>query len=607
MTIAKRILSLTLAWVLLAAAAPVPRAEAAGAFSDAAGHWAESSILKMNLKGVLQGTGEGRFEPGRAVSRLELAVMLVRAEGLDSQARASLEVPTGVVGYQQLPSWARGYMNYAIALGLLDDEDLANFRPGDPALRYQVAVWMVRALGLETEAKQTTRLPVFVDAFAIPQWARGYVTVAAGKGLFKGDGSTTFRPLDTVTRGEIAALLDRLDGLQDNGLDNQDLVGTVDEVILGSSPRLELTLKDGRSSTLYPNQGAWVVRNGASSSFSSIRAGDRIVAVRDPAGGYGYLEADAASSRTVTGNLALWLDSGSRAITLTVSNTRVTYPLASGSVVIRRDGRLASADDLLVGDRVQLTLADEQVTEINATADSRSVTGDLAAAFPVGSGTITLSVGGSNVTYPLASTAVVVRKDGRSASNDDLWVGDRVSLTLVNDRATEINASSISRTVRGFVTSVVVSATAPAIGVTAGSAPEQVFLIPANVPIRQGTRILSISDVPLGAYMELSASGNRATTVVLSNKEYLQELSGVIIAINATRREITLAITDQPVAPSGAVRKAVRMAAGTIVVKHADVAGFANLAVGDRVMAAGATSGGVFTASAIVVTFTDQP
>lgn len=606
--IMRRVLSLTLAGAVLAsvaAVAPTTRAEAATYFSDASGHWAESSIRKMNLKGVLQGTAAGKFEPNRAVSRLELAVMLVRAEGLDQEARSSTTAPVQMVGYQSLPSWSRGYMSYAIALGLLDDEDLANFRPNDDALRYQVAVMMVRALGQEAEAKRITTLPSYTDAYSIPLWARGYVTLATNKGLFKGDASGNFRPLATVTRGEMAALLDRLDKLQANNLDTTDMEGTVTDVILGTAPHLELTLANGTSTTLYLNQGAWVARGGSPTTFSAIRVGDRVTAVRDPLGGYGYLEAEGTSTRTVTGILADDFNAATKRIVVTVSGSTTSYTVATTSPVIHRDDVAASDDDLMIGDRVTLTIVDDKVTEIDATSDTTSVTGTLAAAFPVGARTITLTVGSTDKSYTLSTTAVPVRKDGLSASNDDLWVGDRVTLTLANDRVTAISASSISRTVRGFVTSVVVSATAPAIGVTVGTNPEQVYQIPSNVTIYENSRAISISEVRLGAYVEITASGSRATRVTIANKEYLQELAGVITAVNSTNSQITIAITDQPVAPSGATQRVIKVPSGATIIKHGDSTSFSALKVGDRVMVAGTISVGTYTAQTIVVTFTD--
>ncbi|MGE5590100.1 MAG: S-layer homology domain-containing protein [Bacillota bacterium] len=606
----QRFLSLTLAGAVLAsvaAVAPTTRVEAATYFSDASGHWAESPIRKMSLKGVLQGTAAGKFEPNRAVSRLELAVMLVRAEGLDQEARSSTTAPVQMVGYQSLPSWSRGYMSYAIALGLLDDEDLANFRPNDDALRYQVAVMMVRALGQEAEAKRITTLPNYTDAYSIPLWARGYVSLATTKGLFKGDAAGKFRPLDTVTRGEMAALLDRLDKLQDNNLDTTDMEGTVTDVILGTAPHLELTLANGTSTTLYLNQGAWVARGGSPTTFSSIRVGDRVTAVRDPLGGYGYLEAEGTSNRTVTGILADDFNAATKRIVVTVSGSTTSYAVATTSPVIHRDDVAANDDDLMVGDRLTLTLVDDKVTEIDATTDTTSVTGTLADAFPVGARTITLTVSGTDRSYTLSSTSISIKKDGRSASADDIWVGDRVTLTLANDRVTAISASSVSRTVRGFVTSVVVSTTAPAIGVTVGTNPEQVYQIPSNVSIYENSRAITISDVRLGAYVEITASGSSATRVTIANKEYLQELAGVITAVNASRREITIAITDEPIAPSGATRKVIKVPTGAIVIKHGGEVSFSSLEVGDRVMAAGSISSGTYTAQTIVVTFTDAP
>jgi hypothetical protein len=53
-----------------------PEKDAIYAFSDCSNHWAEAYIDTARKNGIITGIGDNRFEPDRAVSRQEMAVML---------------------------------------------------------------------------------------------------------------------------------------------------------------------------------------------------------------------------------------------------------------------------------------------------------------------------------------------------------------------------------------------------------------------------------------------------------------------------------------------------------------------------------------------------
>lgn len=48
-------------------------------FDDTVGHWAEREIDELVEMGIVNGTGDGRFEPDKKVTRAEAAVMIRRA------------------------------------------------------------------------------------------------------------------------------------------------------------------------------------------------------------------------------------------------------------------------------------------------------------------------------------------------------------------------------------------------------------------------------------------------------------------------------------------------------------------------------------------------
>jgi serine protease AprX len=139
---------------------------------------------------------DGRFRPGAAVSRAELA------EAMIAGARIPQYVPNtpSFVDVQDTTT-----MNFAEgAQALFPDAARGGaFRPDDRATRLVAAVVLVRAAGLraEAESKAGVFLP-YTDAASIPYELRGYVQVAVTNGLISS--ATQFNPSGTLTRAELA-------------------------------------------------------------------------------------------------------------------------------------------------------------------------------------------------------------------------------------------------------------------------------------------------------------------------------------------------------------------------------------------------------------------
>src|SRR5690606_29164558 len=93
--------------------------------------------------------------------------------------------------------------------GLFDASE-HSIKPQEPASRVWVSSLLVRALGLESEAlKLMSTYPDFKDAKEIPAGSIGYVNIAVENDIVSGYPNGTFRPNKSVTRAEMAVLLDR--------------------------------------------------------------------------------------------------------------------------------------------------------------------------------------------------------------------------------------------------------------------------------------------------------------------------------------------------------------------------------------------------------------
>jgi hypothetical protein len=181
-------------------------------FSDASETpgWAQGYIGKMQSKSIITGYADGTFRPNAPVKRIEAIVMAVRLMELEEEAKAkSPDTPLHFKDANKIPSWGRGHVVVALENGLFDGTE-DKIQPDKPASRVWIVNLLVRALGLEDEAlKQMTSIPDFKDVNEIPAASIGYVNVAIENGITTGFGDLTFKPNKNVTRGEMAAFLER--------------------------------------------------------------------------------------------------------------------------------------------------------------------------------------------------------------------------------------------------------------------------------------------------------------------------------------------------------------------------------------------------------------
>ena len=150
--------------------------------------WARESIDKAAEYGLMNGVGEGRFGLGETISREQFVTILVRMFGWESVSGEDAAIDIA-------DSWAREFVNTAAANGVIDAG--GKFRPRDAITRREMAVMLVRAIGLGELAKADAdaALP-FADVTA----QRGYIAIAYEIGMTTGATETTFEPDGTAAR-----------------------------------------------------------------------------------------------------------------------------------------------------------------------------------------------------------------------------------------------------------------------------------------------------------------------------------------------------------------------------------------------------------------------
>lgn len=214
-------------------------------FSDVAGHWALEPIRFAVNNDLMNGVGESRFSPDSETTQAMFLTVLARLSG--DELTDTDEGGQTAQSSQEEKEWYSSAVAWAREKGILEGID-AMFDP-DAQINRQMMAVMLRnyinyaepelAAGLETEstdsaADTTQTSQAFQQPFSVPEgeqegdrsdgsesisftdqsdiasWASEAVLATVRLGFLKGYDDGSFGPENTLTRAEMAAVIERL-------------------------------------------------------------------------------------------------------------------------------------------------------------------------------------------------------------------------------------------------------------------------------------------------------------------------------------------------------------------------------------------------------------
>nr|WP_186382043.1 S-layer homology domain-containing protein [Paenibacillus terrae] len=195
---------LSSAALLSAIAVPAVSAETATTqFSDIAGSYAKDAINELVEKGIVNGKGDGKFDPSGKIERQDFAIILAKALGLDVSS-----TPTSPT-FSDVPSDSYAYASVeaAVKAGLIKGQGDGTFGTGSNLSRQDMAVLFVRALGVDSQGKGS--ILKFSDASSISDYAKDAVGAAVELGLINGGTDGKFDPKGGAAREAVALVASR--------------------------------------------------------------------------------------------------------------------------------------------------------------------------------------------------------------------------------------------------------------------------------------------------------------------------------------------------------------------------------------------------------------
>ncbi len=427
-----------------------------GTFTDVNDdHWAARYITDMYNKGIIMGTVQGDkryFRPEDNISKVESVILIARSMGStgnNAEVDAAYNKYKPMLDQARIPDWAEKEVAYAMDKGVVTQNDLNTFidKGGSQTklLRYEAAVYIVRAMGLESEAKGLNDPALgYTDSKSVPDWARAYVKVAAKQGVFDKDGdySGRFNPGNQLKRSEIAKILsisyERLN--KSPGSPSTEISGTVFSVFYGSDPIITIVDKNGIRAS-YHLAGAAVKKDGKAATINDLEHDDNIKAIIS---GDKVLSIEATpGEKNYTGTLTeIKTDGALLKLTMDTDDGEVRLTL-SDDADIKRNRKTAEWTDLKRGDELKAIEKDGTLVSVIATSMDRSISGSITKICISSMPSITVTGEDGDETYGISKDARI-KVDGRTAVDGiyNLHLGFLIDADVESDEIVKINAST---------------------------------------------------------------------------------------------------------------------------------------------------------------------
>lgn len=168
---------------------------------------------------IMRGDQDGNLEPERSITRAEFVTLLNRTFGYTK---------TGAQPFKdvELKDWYYDDISAAYTAGYFQGTDKNAASPEATLTREEAATMLCRNLMLQPLSGEDLS---FSDSHQASSWSRGYIKAAAEEGILRGDPDGRFRPLDNITRGEVAIMLVRVIGtpIQDPGTYSTSVSGNL--------------------------------------------------------------------------------------------------------------------------------------------------------------------------------------------------------------------------------------------------------------------------------------------------------------------------------------------------------------------------------------------
>lgn len=385
------------------------------------------------------------------LKRYEAAIILTKLVGKEAEAKANSMPVLSYADSASIPATAKAYVEFCETSGLMKGMENNKFNPNFEVTRAQMAVMLYRAmeyLGIAHSTGTITSVNHITNS----------VTYTDANGLSKQINILS----DTMLRfdGALANSLDDVkDGYKINVVTHKTDVVFVefltqipDEEISGiyagsttSSNLKKISVKSADGSetkVLTLSDDCVVLINGANSTFASLPK-ESFVTVTIQNSKVTMIVAE-NKSKTVTGIIKNFVYGDPSRIEVTLSNNTVeSYEMAK-NVAVKRNNANADASDLMVGDRVNLTLTYNQISSVSAQSSTKTIEGTIEEIVISANPSVKINTSSGVLECALNKGGVAVTVNGETSDVYGLRLGYLAKVKMESSTITQIDVNSVA-------------------------------------------------------------------------------------------------------------------------------------------------------------------
>ncbi len=538
----KKIISLLLIAVLTVSS--LGMAVSASSFADlndSQWDWARDAIDAMTEQGLIAGYSETEFGPADGVTTLQAMLFMSRIIGFYESANQEIVQKANELYGDFLEPYN---LNNQSEIALLMYYDiftkselqtyLASSKINKVLKRYEAAVFLTKTAGVEKNLGAGALS--FDDVNEIPNDAKNYVSYVVNQGYMVGMSETSFGANVEVNRAQMATMLYRV-------IEDLNITYVAGEAVTVSNS--SISVKSSGAAKAYEIPAAAEIRiNGEKKPLTTVIPGESVV-LKYYNGSLRYvdvvsLDADSVlegyvtSKKTGTPNKVTVVTSGSAEGT--------EFTLATGCKIYY-ENKSASFGDLTLGDNVTIYLKNDEICKIEIAQRTNKVTSVefVGVVYEPELGIITETSSGVKRTY-LVADKVTVKKNSRLVELKDLLVGDNLTLTLENNKVSNVTATSTKKSTSGTIEEINISAS-PFITVNNGKT-SSTYALNNATEITVDGEVGDIYDLRLGYAVDLTLESDTVTKITSKVVQATNTLMGTVDSVNASYGFLYVYATD---------------------------------------------------------------
>jgi spore germination protein YaaH len=175
-------------------------------YADLQNHWAQQEAIEVVNKGWMVGVSATQFAPDQPLTRAQAATILARSLGSKLGTTQQINAPNAIFNDVSTDHWAYSSITMLAEKGIITGIGNNMFAADASITREQMSVLLTRALKLQASPESH---PYFSDV-EMNRWSYSAIAILSANRVIYGYNDGSFHPMDRILRGEMAAILFRI-------------------------------------------------------------------------------------------------------------------------------------------------------------------------------------------------------------------------------------------------------------------------------------------------------------------------------------------------------------------------------------------------------------